>query len=52
MKELAKVSKLVIKEQSEQDETMKKVYDAYMEYRVGVRKYHLISEDAYSRLRQ
>ncbi|MPY22772.1 TRAP transporter substrate-binding protein [Shewanella sp. YLB-07] len=52
MKELAKVSKLVIKEQSEQDDTMKKVYDAYMEYQVGVRKYHLISEDAYSRLRQ
>ncbi|AQS39408.1 TRAP-type mannitol/chloroaromatic compound transport system, periplasmic component [Shewanella psychrophila] len=52
MKALAKVSKVVIKEQSQQDDTMKKVYDAYMEYQAGVRKYHLISEDAYSRLRQ
>ncbi|WP_076412914.1 TRAP transporter substrate-binding protein [Shewanella sp. UCD-KL12] len=52
MRELAEVSKVVIKEQSKQDKTMQKVYEAYMSYEAGVRKYHLISEDAYSRLRQ
>jgi len=49
---LAIISKEVIAEQSKQDPLMKKVYDAYIDYEAGVRKYHLISEDAYSRLRQ
>lgn len=52
MKALAEISTLVIKEESQQDKSMKKVYEAYMAYQAGVRKYHLISEDAYSRLRQ
>lgn len=52
MKKLAEVSKVVIKEQSAKDDTMNKVYKAYMEYEAGVRKYHKISEDAYSRLRE
>ncbi|GIU03021.1 hypothetical protein TUM4249_40340 [Shewanella sp. KT0246] len=52
MAQLAVLSKQVIAEQSMQDATMKKVYDAYIDYEAGVRKYHLISEDAYSRFRQ
>ncbi|WP_428847803.1 TRAP transporter substrate-binding protein [Shewanella abyssi] len=52
MAKLAIISKEVIAEQSKQDPLMKKVYDAYIDYEAGVRKYHLISEDAYSRLRQ
>ncbi|WOT05969.1 TRAP transporter substrate-binding protein [Shewanella youngdeokensis] len=51
MVELAAISKQVIAEQSMQDPMMKKVYQAYIDYEVGVRKYHEISEDAYSRLR-
>ncbi|WP_443020015.1 TRAP transporter substrate-binding protein [Shewanella sp. KX20019] len=52
MAKLAIISKEVIADQSQRDPLMKKVYDAYIDYEAGVRKYHLISEDAYSRLRQ
>ncbi|QSX36287.1 TRAP transporter substrate-binding protein DctP [Shewanella sedimentimangrovi] len=50
--ELRKVSAEVIAEQSAQDPMMEKVYQAYKEYEQGVRRYHAISEDAYTRLRQ
>lgn len=49
---LRQTSAQVIAEQSAQDPMMQKVFDAYREYERGVRQYHLISEDAYSRLRQ
>ncbi|QYK04206.1 TRAP transporter substrate-binding protein [Shewanella zhangzhouensis] len=52
MAQLRSVSAEVISEQSSQDPMMKKVNDAYREYEAGVRKYHLISEDAYTRLRE
>lgn len=42
----------VVTEQASQDPMMQKVFDAYRSFEKGVRGYHEISEDAYTKARQ